>query len=153
MALILNASCEDQHVVVFGNHFSLKAGQIKNFEDKIAHFLATDRADRGLVSLPDEFMEPEYKTSEDGARILEEKRKQGVENRVRYLRQIAYNNEVSLRQDLEKANIKADPKSFASDGELRAYEELVKYQKKQDDGDAKKAAKIVELQKQLKAGV
>jgi hypothetical protein len=150
MSMVLNASVEDQHVVVFGNHFNVKAGQIKSFEEKIAHFLCTDRSYMGFVSMPEEFSDPEFKSSPEGQKIFEDRRKSGVENRTRFLRQVIANNEISLRQDLEKANIKADPKTFASDGEVAAYEELVKYRKKQEDEDAKRAARIAELQKQLK---
>jgi hypothetical protein len=149
MALIMNASAEEQSVKVFGNYFSLKPGQIKNFEDKIAHFMATDRTDRGLVSMPDEFMDPNYAQTEEGKAILAERKRVGIENRCNHLRRVIYNNEVSLRQDLERANIKADPKVFASAGEIAAYEELVKYQAKQEDEDQKKVDKISELQKKL----
>lgn len=152
MGLIFNASAEDQHFVVFGNHFNLKSGQIRNFEDKIAHFIQTERRYLGLVDLPEEFTDVAHKESEEGKSLLAEKRREGIDARVQHLRSVIYNNEVSLRQDLEKANIKADPKVFASKGEVAAYRELVKYQKTQDDEASAKVDELKSLEKQIKSG-
>lgn len=152
MALVFNASSTTQQVRVFGNYFELKAGQIKNFEDKIAHFMVTDRKDRGLVGLPEEFMDPSYASTEEGKAILEEKRKQGIEERIRYLRMLVQNEETSLQRDHDKANDKTNVKLLMSDGMIKNYEELASYQAKKDDEALKKAAKIEELQKKLKQG-
>lgn len=152
MALVFNASSSHQQVKVFGNYFELKPGQIKNFEDKIAHFMVTDRKDRGFVSLPEEFMEPSFKDTEEGKAILEEKRKQGIEERIRYLRMLVHNEEVSLQRDHDKQNDKTNVKLLMSDGMIKHYEELASYQTKKDDEALKKAAKIEELQKKLKQG-
>lgn len=149
MALIHNASAEKQHVVVYGQHFDFAPGQTKNLQEHFAHMMATDKAYMGLVSLPAEFEDPMYASTEEGKKVLEERRATGINNRISHLRQVIYNNEVSLRRDLEMKNMKVDPKLMASDGEIAAYEELVKYQKKQEDEAAAKAARIAELQKKV----
>lgn len=152
MGLVFNASAEDQHFVVFGNHFTMKAKQIKNFEDRISNFIMTERRDFGLVTLPDEFSEPEFKTSEEGQRILSEKEKEGIDARVKHLRAVIYNNEVSLKQDLERANLKVDPKVYASSGEVAAYKELAKYRRAQDDRDQAKVDELKQLEALIKQG-
>ncbi len=149
MALILNASEKAQHVTVFGNHFVLKAGQVKNFQDNIAGFLSVDRADMGFVALPEEFMDPSYGATPEGKEIFEKARAQGVAARIRHLKQIVYNLQVSLRQDLDKNNIKADARTFASDGEIDAMEELLSYQKAEEDETKKKVDRIKEIESKL----
>jgi len=146
MGMILNASCETQHTQVFGHHFTLKPGQIKNFQDSIAHFLAINRRNLGFVGLPEEFEDPSYADTESGREILAEKKADGVKARCDYLRGIIYNNQVSMKQDLDRANIKADPRAFASQGEITAMEELVKYQQAKDDAELRKIEKIKQLE-------
>jgi hypothetical protein len=152
MALVMNASNEIATFRVFGNHFTLKPGQIKSFQENIARFISINETTKnlGLVTLPDELEDLDMRQSPEGKAILEDKKKDGVNNRIAFLRQLVYNNQVSLRQDLEKANIKADPRVFASSGEMGAYEELVKYQAKKEDEDQKKVARIKALEDQLK---
>jgi hypothetical protein len=152
MGLVYNASAEEQHIVVFGNHFTLKPKQIKNFEDRISNFIMTERRDFGLVTLPEEFMDPSFAQSEEGKAILKGKEEEGIAARVRHLRAVIYNNEVSLKQDLERANIKVDPKVYASSGEVAAYRELAKYRKDKDDADLKKVEELKQLEAQIKAG-
>jgi hypothetical protein len=152
MALILNASAEEQHFKVHGNHFNLKPGQIKAFTDTIADFICMERGYLGLVGLPETYDDIAFRDSAEGKALLASKKEQGVNARCKYLREIVYNNQVSLKMDLEKANIKADPRVFASEGEVAAMEELVKYQKTQDDVDQVKVDRIKELEKKLAAG-
>lgn len=149
MPLVLNASCEIQHFKVFGNHFTLKPGQIKNFTDEIAKFCGYQRRDQGLIELPAEFEEQDYMNSPHGQERLLKLKAEGVKNRVLALRAVVYNNQVSLRQDLEKANIKIDPRILASDGEVSAMEELAKYQDQGDDAAQKKLERIKELEKKI----
>lgn len=149
MALILNASCETQHFKVFGNHFSLKPGQIKNFTDEIAKFIGYQRRDQGLVELPAEYEEHEYMNSDAGKQRLLTFKAEGIKNRVLALRAVVYNNQVSLRQDLEKANMKIDPRVLASDGEVSAMEELAKYQDQGDDAAKNRLERIKELEKKI----
>lgn len=150
MSLVMNASAEVQEFKVFGNHFTLKPGQIKNFQENIAHFIAIERRGWGLVVLPEEFEDLDFRQSLEGQKLLEEKRAEGVAARIGRLKEIIYNNQVSLRRDLEMANIKADPKIYASDGEVSAYRELVKYQQKQEDAEQRKVDELKNLEKQVK---
>jgi hypothetical protein len=146
MALVMNVSEKDQHVTVFGNHFVLKKGSMKMFQDNIAHFLITDRKDMGFVGLPDEFLDPAYKETAEGKALVEMRRKEGVANRINKLNEIAYNLLVSLKQDLDRANIKADPRTFASEGEIAALEELAMYKQMQDDEASKRTDRIKQLE-------
>ena len=152
MALIMNASADAVDFKVFGSHFTMKAGQIKTFQDHIARFIATNESTRnkGLVVLPDELEDLDVRQSSEGRALIEAKKKDGVNNRIAHLRQVIYNNQVSLRQDLEKSNLKADPRSFASEGEIAAYEELVKYQSSKEDEDQKRIDRIKALESKLK---
>ena len=150
MALVYNASVADQRVKVFGNYFEIPAGKIKNFTDNVAHFLVTDRKDRGLVSLPAEFEELEFKDSEQGRQILAEKKAEGVANRIEYLKRLIYNETVSLEQDLSKANIKVDPRVFMSNQMMGVLQELTRYQDASADEQEEKVRQIKELEKKLK---
>jgi hypothetical protein len=148
----MNASAETQVFQAQGNWFTLKPGQIKNFNETIADFMSQERRYLGLVLLPEAFEDPtaNYAATPEGKEILSKLKAQGVEARCNYLRQIVYNNQVSLRMDLEKANIKADPRAFASEGEVKAMEELVKYQQQDEDATQKKVEHIQALEKKLK---
>lgn len=148
--MVLNALDKEVHVQAFGNHFSFKAGQIKRMRREIADFLCRERKNMGLVGLPAEFEEPEYKLTEDGVKILEEKKLEGVRNRIAHL-QWQVNNLKSLQRDLEMKNLKVDPLTMASDGDIQAMEELHQYQNKAQDNDKKRLDRIRELERKLKA--
>jgi hypothetical protein len=150
MPLIMNATDETVQVKALGNWFSFNPGQIKVFEDKIAHFIATERKEKGLVDLPDEFMDPAYAQTPEGAKLLADKKKDGVEAYCNHLRWLIRNNEVSLRRDLERANMKIAPELEASEGEMKAYELLAKYQSKKQDETQKKLDRVSELKKAIK---
>jgi hypothetical protein len=149
MGMIMNASCETVHTVVYGNHFTLKPGQMKNFTDHVGRFMAIERRYLGLVGLPDECEDPEFVKSPEGQAVLERARKEGIENRCKFLRELIYNNQVSLKNDLDRANIKADVRGFASEGEIAAMQELVKYQVAKDDTEAKKVEEIKKLEEKI----
>lgn len=147
--LIYNATDQEQHVVAFGNHFNLKAQQIKSFNDDIGDFLAKMRRDFGLVSLPEEFEDMEYRNSDEGKAKLAEYRRQGINNRVRYLETIKYNLLVSMKKDLDMAELKIDPKVYASAGEEAALQELLNLQYKKQDEQAEKIKRLTEIEKKL----
>lgn len=149
MALIMNASCETQTFRVFGNTFTMKPDQIKNFQDNIAHFIVVDRKDLGLVALPEELDDIMFRDSQDGRDLLAQKKKEGVENRVRKLRELIYNEQVSLKQDLERGNIKVDPRIFASEGMVDKYKELAKYQATKEDEEQRRIDVIKDLEKKI----
>jgi hypothetical protein len=147
--MIMNASAQEQHVVVFGNHFTLKPGQIRNFQDHIGHYMMTDRRDFGLVALPESFEDPEFAKSAEGQKILAEKKAEGCANRVKFLKGLIYNEQVSLKQDLEIANIKVDPRIFSSDGIIAAMEELARYQDQEADAQQQKVERVKALEKKI----
>ena len=150
MPLIFNATAEKQVVKAQGNWFTLPPKKIQMFQDNIASFLASERAFHGLVMLPDEFEDPEYKKSPEGSKILKEKEELGISNYIEHLRWIVHNNQVSLRQDLEQANIKADPAVFASDGEIDAMKTIAKYQRQESDKHQAKIDEVKEIMKDIK---
>lgn len=149
MSYVMNALDKEQRVTVAGNHFTFKPRQVKLFQPNIATLLTVDKAYMGFVGIPEAYEDLEWKSSEEGQKALVSARKAGVEAYCNFLRRIVYNQQVSLRQDLEKMNIKADPKTFISDGELDAMKELVKYQASKDDEDQKKIDEAKELEKKL----
>lgn len=148
--LVMNALDKEVHVQAFGNYFSFKAGQIKRLRREIGDFICRERKSMGLVGLPPEFEEPEYKVSEEGKAILEQKKLEGVRNRIQHL-QWQVNNLKSLQRDLEMKNMKVDPLTLATDGDIAAMEELHLYQAKAQDGDKKRVEKLRDLERKLKA--
>lgn len=149
MGYILNASEREQSFKVFGNHFSLKPGQTKHFGDSISHFMATDKAYLGLVSLPEEFSDPSFKDSEEGKQIFESAKKAGIDARCKHLREIVYNLEVSLKKDLEQKNLQMDSKVLASDGDVEVYKELASYKRKEADEGVKRATTLAKLSEEI----
>ena len=147
--LIMNCTNEEQSVKALGNWFTFKPGQIKSMNEDIAKFIGEMRKENGLMILPESCEDVEYRNSEEGKAELEKIKEEGVNHYVRALRALIYNNQVSLRQDLERADIKVDPAVFASEGELKAMELVAKYQKHKDDADQKKIDRVKELVKQV----
>jgi hypothetical protein len=152
MALIFNATNEIQRTKALGNWFEFKPKQIKQMNENIAHFLTTERGDCGLVGLPEEMEDPEYRSSPEGKAILAEKEQQGIDSFVKAQRALIYNNQVSLRKDLDKNNMKLDPAALASDGELNAMRIVAAYQAKKDDSEQKKIDEVRELIKKVGTG-
>lgn len=150
MGLILNATKEEQKVKVFGNWFTLKPGQIKQFQDNIAAFMDKERGINGLIQLPDTFEEMEYRASDEGKALLAEFEQKGVDRYLKNLRQVIYNNQVSLRSDLEKANQKVDPASLATDGEIAAMRIVAKYDNAERDREQAKIEEVKKLMAQVK---
>lgn len=121
---IMNALDKDVSTQVHGKWFSFKPRQIKLFANKdIAEFMAMNRGEEGLVDIPEEIMELPAADPER-VKVVEEKRFEGVQKRVRKLDMIKENLLTSLRYDVELKGIKADPLTFASKGELLAIREL-----------------------------
>jgi hypothetical protein len=147
---VLNALDKEVHVKAFGNHFSFKPGQIKRFSKDIGDFLTKEKGYLGLVGLPSDFDSLDFQNSDEGKAILETKKQEGVRARIRVLEQQVYNLQVSLRQDLEIKNIKADPYIFASDGDVAAMEELAKLQREGKDEDKAKIERLRQLERDLK---
>lgn len=149
MPVVYNATNETQGTKAAGNWFTFKPGAMKQMDPYIAQFIGAERADLGLVVLPEEFEDPSYMNSEEGKSKLEEFKAMGIRNYTKHLRALIYNNQVSMRLDLEKANLKIDPAVLASDGEINAMKLLAEYQAKDDDTAQKKIDEV----KRLMAGI
>lgn len=158
MPAIMNALDEAQTVTVGGNTFHFAPRQVKAFyNNDIASVITRIKGEFGFIELPAELeyiahLKPEQQkngVAPEHKEILESKRKEGVEAYCRRLRGLIYNAQVSLRKDLEMANIKADPRTFASEGDVKNMEQLVKYQTSKNDETQVRVDKLKELEKKL----
>ena len=158
MPTVVNVTEEPISVKVTGNWFSWKPHQERVIHNKsIANFIEMDCKDSGLAVLPELVADDEEITPEglelrklDMAETIATVKEQALERYVNKHRQVIYNNQVSLRRDLEQANIKADPASFASKGELDSMRLVAKYQKRSEDNEATKIAEVKKLMEQVK---
>lgn len=153
---IANATKENISVKVAGNWFNWgpeKSRVIQN--DGIAKFIQMELTDSGLYIVPTLVGEDEEVTPEELAERKEAAREQievakqtALERYIAKHRAVIYNNQVSLRRDLEMKNIKADPAAFASEGEINSMRLVAKYQKGSEDAEQ---AKIDEVKKLMGA--
>lgn len=158
MPTVINATQEDIQLKLRGNYFSWKPGQRKVIRDEtLAQFIQTDRGDYGLAVIPDLMQDDEEVTPEQleerraAMKEVEEKAcSEALDRYLKRLRSIVANNQISLRRDLEQSNIKADPGAFASDGELKAMELVLKYQKRAEDAEGEKIKRVKELTNAIK---
>lgn len=149
MPFIFNTLDEHVSVQVFGNWIKFTPGQIKSIHsDSIAKFILEKRSEDGLVDFADEMMEMDHKSPEFLA-YQEQKRKEGIERVITGLERVIANLEVSLRRDLETANIKSDVLTWASKGELEAYRRLAKYKAYQKQDLANTADEIRKLKEEM----
>lgn len=130
---IYNALDKEVHTKAFGNHFTFKPKQVKRMRGEIGRFLDSTKGYMGLIAVSDSFEDPAYATTEAGQAELEQKTQEGVQRHINYLQSIVDNLQVNLRRDLDTKNIKADVAAFATDGELEAIDELLGYQRHQQD--------------------
>lgn len=137
--MIFNALDKEVKVAAFGNQFTFKPYQMKRMRGDIGSFLEVQKGYQGIVAIDDAFEDPEYAKSEVGAAALEEKKKEGVAKRIQHLEMQINNLRISLRQDLDKVNIKADVNAFATKGDLAAMDELLSYQRLQLDASKERA--------------
>lgn len=145
----MNATPEVIKVQAFGNWFEFKPEAIKVISnDALAHFLVTDKKYMGLVSFPEDVFEKGM-DSKEFKETKEQKKKEGIDARVKHLQRVIQNLEVSLKRDLEQANIKADPMKMASPGEVAAYKELAKYAQMEQDAEESKAKEISKLKEKI----
>jgi len=149
MALVMNARTEEVSVKVRGNWFTFKSKQIKHFEPNIAQFMTDELSEEGLVSLPEELEDLDFRTSQAGKDIIKTAEVKGIDNFVKKLRRVIFNNQVSLRQDLERANIKVDPAVYATEGEKEAMRLLAKYQRANKDSQQASVDEIKDLMKEV----
>lgn len=147
--VIMNASMEEHSTKVFGRYHKFKPEQIKIVSENLGRFLVSERRGLGFVALPEEFEDPEFRLTDEGKEILEERKSEGVRNRIQRLTEIARNNSVSLKMDLRSSNIQTDPRALASKGELSAMRQLVEYRKAAKDTEQAKIDEIEALEKEL----
>lgn len=159
MPWIMNALDEENTVVVGGNHFTFKPKQIKMiFQPHIADFIARDRREYGFVELPGVLGEKEIETAgeftatPEGKSLVASKSREGIENYCERLRWLLFNQQVSLKRDLEKANHKEDPRVYANDAIIKQMECLSRYQTQKADSDQQRIEKMKDLEKKLEAG-
>lgn len=149
MPYVMNCLAEDKLVQARGNWFTFKPKQLKQMEPHLAAFLGREKRYPGLVCLSDAFEDPDYKNTPEGKAELANAEAEGIADFVEHLRQRVYNNQVSLRMDLETKNMKVDPLILASPGEKEAMELLSKYQKQKDDRDQIEVNRLKELMKTI----
>lgn len=149
--LILNALDKSVHAVAFGNHFHMKPKQLKMFRGEIGQFLDSMKGYLGLIAVPMELNEPEYRASEEGQAILAQKTQEGINRHVQKLTEVVNNYQISLRGDLENKGIKAPLESQATDGELAAMEDLLHYQRQQKDSSKERSEKVRVRMKQIQS--
>lgn len=148
---VWNPTLDEVTTKVAGNYFVFPAGKKKIiYQPEIRHFIATDRKETGLVCLPDQFSEdPEFEKTPEGKKILEELKEQAINAVVSHHRRIIANNQVSLRRELEQANIKTDPAVLVSPGELKSMQIVAKYQRASQDAEQAKVEEVRKLMKEV----
>jgi hypothetical protein len=149
--IVYNALDKVVHVQAFGNHFSFKPHQIKSMRAELGGWIVQQKGYLGLVDLPPQFEDAEYRESEEGKAILASKRQEGLNKKIMALKQQVNNLQVALAYDLQLADMKADINTFATDGDINAMEELLTYQRElQDPNKQRSEAARVKL-RQLQA--
>ena len=145
MPHIMNTLDKPVNVKVYGNWFSFQPKQIKYIANEgVAYKMNTDLGEEGLVAFPEEAMEMD-KQSAEFRRIQSEVVKAGVFKRIKKLKEIIYNLEVSLQKDIDLKGLKTDVAAFASDGELQAYRELSVLQGYEQSEQQKRADEFKKL--------
>jgi len=137
--IVYNALDKVVHVQAFGNHFSFKPNQIKSMRAELGSWIIQQKGYLGLVDLPLQFEDAEYRESEEGKAILAQKRQEGLNKKIMALKQQVNNLQVALAYDLQVADMKADINNFATDGDIQAMEELLTYQRELQDPNKQRA--------------
>jgi hypothetical protein len=150
MGIIYNATKEEQTIRALGNWFTFKPKQMKVLADNLSSWISVQKKEHGLIELSSAFEDPEYKNSEAGKAALAAAEAEGVESYLKHHRMIIANNQISLRRDLDQANIKADPAAFASDGEIESMKIVAKYASREEDIAQKRAEEVQRLMKAIK---
>lgn len=159
MSRIWNPTEEKVVTMMQGAWFTFQPGSFKTMDETKAGFVRSNRKESGLVVLPDEF-DPSsekyvegFEKTEEGKKILIEKREEGINNLIEYHMMIVKNNQVSLRNDLAHKNPAADPIKLAaleaSSGEIASMQLVAKYKKRNNDSSAKKVEDIEKLMQQI----
>lgn len=124
MAYVMNCLDKQVSTQAQGKWFTFKPREIKMFYvPELARFMGQMRGEEGLVEIPDHIMELE-KDNPERIQYLEDKRREGVNARVKRLEWQKHNLMSSLKLDLEVKGLKVDPLILASKGDVEAIKEL-----------------------------
>lgn len=146
---VMNATADEVNTKAFGNHFTFKPKQIKAMRPRLAAYLAEYKGYQGLVVLPAPLSDLDFRSTQEGKELLAQSEQEGIDKHLEHLRSLIYNNQVSLRNDLSQADIKADPAVFASKGELDAMRKVAMYAKQSEDSAQKRTDEVKELMKTI----
>ena len=157
---VYNPTEEEITTTINGSFFTWKPGQIKQMRAGQADFVDTNRKETGLVKINDPRFVPSedsyilnFDKTEEGKKVLEPLKEQGINNLVKHLMYIVRNNQVALRQDLANKYPTGDSAklaaSYASPAELDAMRKVVKYKKKTDSNDARQVEEVEKLMQQI----
>lgn len=124
MPYVLNGLDKDVHIQVFGKHFDFKPGQIKAFDNpQMVNKICASLGEEGLVEWPEDAMEWDRK-GDEWAQLMASKKLEAKMNRFKKLEFIRYNEEVSLKKDLQGKNIQANPFVYSNRNLVMAYKEM-----------------------------
>lgn len=153
MPLIMNASSKEQMVQVHGSWFTFAPGAIKEMNENKVYFLASNKAYMGFVAVPDKFSDLDERNTKEGKAELEELRMKGIQQRIQHLEWLKHNELKSMREDMDKKNLKAAVESQMSPESFKALtsamEELKGYQAKSHDTAKERADVLKALQAEL----
>lgn len=150
MALVMNASSQEQQIRVHGAWFTFKPKQMKDMHEDKVFFLTSTAAYLGFVGLPDSLADLEFRASEEGKAILQAAEEQGIRNRIEYLEMLKTNETVSLQRDLDQQGLKYDSRLEVKPAMMKNFEELVSYKAKKQDEAQKQVDRIKEIEELLK---
>lgn len=129
MPYILNALDKKVSVKVFGKYFEFNPRQIKPIvSDGIALKLETSHGSEGLVAFPEEAMEWD-RNGADWKQLHDEKIMEGKAKRLKKLEEVRYNEEVSLKKDLDIKGLKTSPFTFGNAALVAIFQELIELKK------------------------
>jgi hypothetical protein len=158
---IWNPTEEHVSTKIHGNWFSWAPGAKKSMiGDAKAQFVEQERKETGLVVLPPQFNPNHeqyvegYDKTEEGKKILAEKRETGINNLIEYHLNIVRNNQVCLAQDYARHYGSPEAgsrmaKYDASKGEMDSMRLVAKYKGKSSTNAQKKAEDIEKLMDQI----
>lgn len=149
MALVMNASSQEQSVRVHGSWFTFTPGQIKDMHEDKVYFLSSNCAYLGFVSLPETLADLEFRSSEEGKTIIQKAKETGIANRIQHLEELKRNELVSLQRDIDKSNMKYDARLEMASGMVKNLEELAGYKSRSQDAKQQQLDRVKEIEKLL----
>lgn len=150
--IVLNCTAEEQQIKALGSWFKFAAGSKKVMRSDLARWIGDQKKDQGLICLPERFNDDEYFNSEEGKTEFLRFKKIGLDGYIAALTRRANNGLISLKNDLDKVNVKIDILRAITPGEAEAIKLLNKYQTQEQDESAKNADELRELLKNTQIG-